>query len=62
VDQYDKRNPARVIAHKKPKPQYYAELTVNKAMANLGITRPAQAKEPAPADKFGGGTELEPNR
>jgi RepB DNA-primase from phage plasmid len=62
VDQYDKRNPARVIAHKKPKPQYYAELTVTKAMANLGITRPAQGKATAPADQFGGKAELEPNR
>jgi hypothetical protein len=62
VDQYDKRNPARVIAYKKPKPRYYAELTVTKAMANLGITRAAKAKAPAPADKFGGETELEPNR
>jgi hypothetical protein len=62
VDQYDKRNPTRVVAHKKPKPQYYAELTVTKAMANLGITRPAQSKPSAPADKFGGEAELEPNR
>lgn len=62
VDQHDKRNPARVIAHKKPKPRYYAELTVTKAMANLGITRPAQAKTSAPAEKFGGESELEPNR
>jgi hypothetical protein len=62
VDQHDKRNPTRVIAHKKPKPRYYAELTVTKAMANLGITRPAQDKPPAPAEKFGGEAELEPNR
>lgn len=62
VDQYDKRNPARVIAHKKPKPRYYAELTVTKAMANLGITRPAEVKAPASAQEFGGETELEPNR
>ncbi|HEV2380794.1 MAG TPA: DNA-primase RepB domain-containing protein [Terriglobia bacterium] len=62
VDQFDKRNPARVIARKKPKPRYYAKLTVTKAMANLGITRPAQAKAPAPAEKFSGEAELEPNR
>lgn len=62
VDQHDKRNPARVIAHKKPKPQYYAELTVTKAMAHLGITRPAQAKAPATGDKVGRDADLEPNR
>ncbi len=62
VDQYDKRNPTKHVAHKKPKPLYYAELTVTKAMVTLGITRPAQAKPPAPAGKFGGEAELEPNR
>ena len=62
VDQYDKRNPTRLVAHKKPKPRYYAELAVTKAMTTLGITRPAQAKATAPADKFGGEAELEPNR
>jgi RepB DNA-primase from phage plasmid len=62
VDQHDKRSPTRLIAQKKPKPRYYAELTVTKAMTILGITRPAQAKAPAPADKFGGDAELEPNR
>ena len=62
VDQYDKQNPTRLVAQKKPKPRYYAELTVTKAMATLGITRPAQARPPAPADKFGGEAELERNR
>jgi energy-coupling factor transporter ATP-binding protein EcfA2 len=62
VDQYDKRNPTKLVAHKKPKPRYYAELTVTKAMATLGITRPAQPKPPATPDKFGGEAELEPNR
>jgi hypothetical protein len=62
VDQYDKRTPTRLVAHKKPKPRYYAELTVTKAMATLGITRPAQAKRPGSADKIGGDAELEPNR
>lgn len=62
VDQHDRRNAARVIAHKKPKPRYYAELTVTKAMAHLGITRPGQAKAPATGDKVGGEAELEPSR
>jgi hypothetical protein len=31
-------------------------------MATLGITRPAAPKPTAPADKFGGEAELEPNR
>lgn len=42
---YDKTNPTKLIAEAKPKPYYYAEQTVTKAMATLGM-----AKRAAPAN------------
>jgi hypothetical protein len=62
ADQYDKKNPTKLVARRKPKPRYYAELTVNKAMATLGITRPTPAKPTRPGETFAGDAELEPNR
>ena len=38
-DRYDKKDPTKLIAAAKPKPYYYAEHTVSRAMAHLGMTR-----------------------
>jgi hypothetical protein len=41
---YDKNDPTKLVAEAKPKPYYYAEQTVTKAMASLGMTkRPSSA-------------------
>jgi hypothetical protein len=42
---YEKKDPTKLIAEAKPKPYYYAEQTVTKAMASLGM-----AKRSAPAN------------
>jgi hypothetical protein len=39
-DRYDKDEPTKLIAPAKARPYYYAEQTVTKAMATLGITKP----------------------
>jgi hypothetical protein len=39
VDRYDKKDPAKLVAPSKPNPRYYAEHTVGRAMAHLGMTR-----------------------
>lgn len=59
-DRYDKKDPAKLVAPKKSDPQYYAEHTVAKVMAELGMTRPPARNTPA-APAAGGG-ELEPSR
>jgi hypothetical protein len=39
TDHYDKKDPTKLIAPSKPKPRYYAEHTVARAMVHLGMTR-----------------------
>jgi hypothetical protein len=57
---YDKNDPTKLIAEAKPKPYYYAEQTVTKAMASLGMTR-----RPVPSTDSGASareTEAAPSR
>lgn len=59
-DRYDKNDPTKLIAPAKPRPYYYAEQTVTKAMATLGMT-----KQPTRAPKAASGsreTETAPSR
>ena len=46
-DLYDKNDSTRLIAPAKPKPRYYAEHTVARAMAHLGISKRPEAHENA---------------
>ncbi len=46
--QYDKKDPTKQTAPAKARPYYYAEQTVTKAMATLGITKPP-TREAMPA-------------
>jgi hypothetical protein len=61
VDRYDKKDPSKVVAPSKPNPRYYAEHTVVRAMAHLGMTR-----QPARLSTQPGGSsanaEIEPSR
>jgi hypothetical protein len=60
MDQYDKKDPKKLIAEAKPRPYYYAEQTVTKAMTSLGMT-----KRPAPPADSGASsreTETAPSR
>lgn len=59
-DRYDKNDATKLVAPAKAKPYYYAEQTVTKAMASLGITKP-----PARSAKAASGareTETAPSR
>ncbi|MGH9397918.1 MAG: hypothetical protein ACRD18_13840, partial [Terriglobia bacterium] len=38
-DRYDKNDPTKLVAPAKARPYYYAEQTVTKAMASLGMTK-----------------------
>jgi hypothetical protein len=38
-DRFDKNDPTKLVAPAKARPYYYAEQTVTKAMAFLGITK-----------------------
>lgn len=59
-DLYDKNDPAKLVAETKPKPYYYAEQTVTKAMASLGMTmRPARTAKAAASSRE---TETVPSR
>jgi hypothetical protein len=52
---YDSQEPTRLVSSKKPKPRYYAEHTVSRAMMHLGMTRPSNpSKNTSP--------ETEPDR
>jgi RepB DNA-primase from phage plasmid len=44
-DRYDSQETSRVVSSSKPKPRYYAEHTVSRAMAHLGMTSPSGANE-----------------
>ena len=60
ADRYDSENPANVTAAKKPNPRYYAEHTVNRAMAYLGMsTRSSEQRSDIRVD---GSPEPEPDR
>ncbi len=59
-DRYDKNDPTKPVASAKARPYYYAEQTMTKAMATLGIT-----KQPARTAKAAGSsreTEATPSR
>ena len=59
-DRYDKNDPNKLIAPAKARPYYYAEQTVTKAMAFLGITKsPAAAGNPGAKSRE---PEIEPSR
>lgn len=61
VDRYDKKDPSKVIAPSKPNPRYYAEHTVVRAMAHLGMTRQLARLSPQPAGSSAN-AEIEPSR
>jgi hypothetical protein len=59
-DQYDKSNPTNPVAPAKARPYYYAEQTVTKAVATLGMTKqPARAAKAASTTRE---TETAPSR
>ena len=61
VDHYDKKDPSKLVASSKPNPRYYAELTVVRAMAHVGMTRQRAGPHVQPT----GGSpnaEIEPSR
>ncbi len=64
VDQYDKKDPTKIGAHKKSNPRYYAEYTVTQAMAELGITRhpPSPSRSAGTAAPDSESAEIEPSR
>ena len=61
TDHYDKKDPTKLIAPSKPKPRYYAEHTVARAMAHLGMTRQPVAASPQPTGSSPK-AEIEPSR
>jgi len=61
VDHYDKKDPTKLVAPSKPKPRYYAEHTVARAMAHLGITRQGAEGSPQPTSRSRN-AEIEPSR
>ena len=61
VDRYDKKDPSKVVAPSKPNPRYYAEHTVVRAMAHLGMTRQPARLSPQPAGSSAN-AEIEPSR
>jgi hypothetical protein len=59
-DRYDKNDATKIVAPAKAKPYYYAEQTVTKAMASLGMTKlPARAAKAAASSRE---TEAAPSR
>jgi len=44
-DRCDSQDTSRLVSSSKPNPRYYAEYTVSRAMAHLGMPRPAGANE-----------------
>jgi hypothetical protein len=61
ADHYDKKDPTKLVAPSKPKPRYYAEHTVARAMAHLGMTSQQAAGSPYLAGSSPR-TEIEPSR
>ena len=61
VDRYDKKDPTKVVAPTKPNPRYYAEHTVVRAMAHLGMTRQGAEASPQPTGSSPN-AEIEPSR
>ncbi|MGH9436103.1 MAG: hypothetical protein ACRD06_08910 [Terriglobia bacterium] len=58
-DRYDKNDSTKLIAPAKARPYYYAEQTVTKAMATLGMTKqPARTAKAARSRE----TETRPSR
>jgi len=55
TDRYDSRDTSSLAGSKKPNPRYYAEHTVSRAMAHLGMTRSENASEAR-------SPEIEPDR
>ncbi len=55
TDRYDSRDTSILVSSSKPNPRYYAEHTVSRAMAHLGMTRSANANESR-------SPEIEPDR
>ena len=55
TDRYASRDSSIRVSSKKPNPRYYAEHTVSRAMAHLGMTRPANENESR-------SPEIEPDR
>jgi hypothetical protein len=45
TDRYDSQDSSRPVSSSKPNPRYYAEHTVSRAMAQLGMTRASSANE-----------------
>ena len=61
ADRYDKKDPTKLLAPSKPNPRYYAEHTVVRAMAHLGMTRQPAGLPPQPAGSLPN-AEIEPSR
>jgi hypothetical protein len=61
VDRYDKKDPTKLVAPSKPNPRYYAEHTVVRAMAHLGMTRQGAETSPHPTGSSPN-AEIEPSR
>jgi hypothetical protein len=61
VDRYDKKDPTKLVAPSKPNPRYYAEHTVVRAMAHLGMTRQGGEASPQPTGTSPN-AEIEPSR
>jgi hypothetical protein len=59
-DRYDKNDSTKLVAPAKPRPYYYAEQTVTKAMATLGMTKPPALSAKAAASSRE--TEIAPSR
>jgi len=45
TDRYDSHDSSKLVSSSKPNPRYYAEHTVSRAMAQLGMTRASSANE-----------------
>jgi hypothetical protein len=59
-DRYDKNDPTKLVAPAKARPYYYAEQTVTKAMATLGMTKqPGRSAKAAASSRE---TETAPSR
>jgi RepB DNA-primase N-terminal domain len=60
VDRYDPNDPQKLVSPSKPSPRYYAEHTVRRAMASLGLTD-AAGRQPEP-QTGSSSPEVEPSR